>query len=301
MSAAKSICRLARFGLTTANASKLATFYENAFGFHRIASEHFGGPDFESLMGVPGGADRITLGLGQEIVELLRFEHLGEPYPAGSSASDLQFQHFAIVVPDIGWAWQRLRAVGGWSAITRDAPQRLPETSGGATAFKFRDPEGHPLELLAFPAGNTPLKWRTTNGNATSLGIDHSAISVSDSAASIAFYEGLGLQVSARSFNRGPEQDALDDISKVQVEVTALVPTESAPHLELLCYRSESCKTPAIGKSNDIAATRLVLSLCRLDDEKRGPSPRSLLDPDAHRLMIEPPPLPRIRRGSNDA
>lgn len=36
---------------------------------------------------------------------------------------------------------------------------RLPESSGGVTAFKFRDPDGHPLELLAFPDGKVPSRW----------------------------------------------------------------------------------------------------------------------------------------------
>ena len=290
MSNANPICKLARFGLTTADAPALAMFYESAFGFHRIAVEHLGGLDFERLMGVQGGAERITLGLGQEIVELLQFDRPGQPYPAKSSASDLVFQHFAIVVADIGWAWQRLRAVGGWSAITRVAPQPLPKSSGGVTAFKFRDPEGHPLELLMFPAGNTPPKWRRANGNATSLGIDHSAFSVADTAISSAFYEGLGFQISARSFNRGPEQEALDDVPEARVEVTALTPTDSAPHIELLCYRSGPREAPVRHNSNDIAATRLVLELCNAADESRDSTPRRLLDPDAHYLTIESPP-----------
>ena len=35
-------------------------------------------------------------------------------------------------------------------------PQRLPDwnaTAGGIKAFYFKDPDGHPLEILQFPAG----------------------------------------------------------------------------------------------------------------------------------------------------
>ena len=44
------------------------------------------------------------------------------------------------------------------------------------------------------------------------LGIDHSAIAVSDSARSIAFYEALGLRVAARALNSGHEQARLDGV-----------------------------------------------------------------------------------------
>jgi catechol 2,3-dioxygenase-like lactoylglutathione lyase family enzyme len=249
-------------------------------------------------MNVEGGATCITLALGQEIVELLQFDCPGRPYPARSSACDLLFQHFAIVAADMPAAWQRLRGVKGWSSITRDEPQRLPKTSGGVTAFKFRDPEGHPLELLAFPAANTPSKWRGTGNrgmgnrgtgnNATSLGIDHSAISIADTAVSIAFYQALNLRISARSFNQGPEQDMLDDVRGAQVEVTALSAPTPSPHVELLCYRGHSHKPPAI-RSNDIAATRLAFALCGPARAELDPIGYGILDPDGHHLVIEAP------------
>lgn len=286
MSTGNLICKLARFGLTTANAAVLANFYESALGFERIRAEHLGGTEFENLMRVRGGADAIILGLGEEIVELLQFEFPGHPYPAGSSASDLLFQHFAIVVSDMEQAWQRLRAAGGWSAITRDAPQLLPKTAGGVSAFKFRDPDGHPLELLAFPTGNAPSKWRKVDGNAIFLGIDHSALSVADTVRSSAFYEHFGFKVSAHSFNHGKEQDALDGIPEVQVEVTALASADSNPHIEILCYRSTGKGRPLAYNSNDIAATRLILEHSGSGAESRKSAPSGLLDPDGHHLII---------------
>ena len=54
---ASRIGRLARFGLTTADAKSAAKFYEAAFGCRRIATERLGGPGFERLMGATGGAD----------------------------------------------------------------------------------------------------------------------------------------------------------------------------------------------------------------------------------------------------
>ena len=282
MRARKSFCKLARFGLTTANASLLAQFYEDAFGCRRAAAEHVSGVDFEQLMNVEGGAERVTLFLGREAIELVQFDNPGRPYPANSSASDLIFQHFAIVVSDMTKAFQRLCTVEGWSSITQGGPQRLPQSSGGVTAFKFRDPEGHPLELLAFPTKNTPPNWRTGRTSDIFLGIDHSAICVSDTAVSIVFYEDFNFQVCGNSLNCGAEQEKLDDIPEVRLDVIAIASTDPTPHIELLCYRLRLPQTPAVTNSNDIAATRLVLA--RDSDS----TPRHVLDPDAHHLIIVP-------------
>ncbi len=269
------IQRIARFSLTTADALQLSGFYEQAFGCHIVKTEHVGGTVFERLMDVRGGALKITLALGEQVIELLQFDRPGKPYPEKSSASDLIFQHFAIVVSDMAQAYAQLCATPRWTPISRGGPQKLPQSSGGVTAFKFRDPEGHPLELLAFPANNMPPAWQTS-GTRPCLGIDHSAISVSDICASIAFYKELGFTVMSRSVNAGPAQQNLDSIHDVQVEVVALAIHSFAPHLELLCYPSNASSGPLRLHSNDVAATRIVLA----DDAQRR-----LLDPDGHQTV----------------
>jgi catechol 2,3-dioxygenase-like lactoylglutathione lyase family enzyme len=280
------IGRLARFSLTTAHANSAAQFYQVAFGCRHIATDRLFGPDFERLMDVKGGANRITLGLGREIIQLLQFDLPGEPYPRESSSSDLAFQHFAIVVADMKRAFQHLSAIAGWTAISTAGPQCLPASSGGVTAFKFRDPEGHPLELLAFPE-DCPSIWPIVSPGEICLGIDHSAITVSDSAASIAFYVNLGLSVSARSFNHGPEQQRLDDVPGAQVDVTALAPRCPTPHLELLCYRTTRQRPTSVRKSNDIASTHLVFELCTASHVSRGHiTERLKRDPDGHAFLI---------------
>ena len=108
-------------------------------------------------------------------------------------------------------------------------------SSGGVTAFKFRDPEGHPLEMLAFEPGARPAHWAFSSANLC-LGIDHSAISVADTGRSVAFYSRLGLARTASSLNIGREQEELDNLLGAVVEVTALAPpTQAVPHVELLC------------------------------------------------------------------
>lgn len=282
--------KLARFGLTATDADRLAAFYEHALGFRRLAANRLSGGDFERLMEVKGGAKHITLGLGCDVIELLEFDAPGDPYPKNVSSSDLTFQHFAIVVTNVAQAFQRLSTVSGWSAISRDGPQQLPESSGGVTAFKFRDPDGHPLELLAFPDGKTPARWKACSNIGICLGIDHSAICVSDSERSIAFYEALGLRVSARSLNQGPTQERLDAVRNPSVEVTALSPSQTPPHIELLCYRSVARGNAIALRNNDIAATRLVLEADWQPPHGENAVPRrGVIDPDGHHLVMESP------------
>jgi len=277
---------LTRFRLTTADAKRAAQFYEAAFGCRRIATDRLAGREFEQLMGVTGGARRITLNLGREIIELVQFDVPGAPYPRQSSSSDLVFQHLAIVVADMPRAFQRLSTVAGWMPISRDGPQRLPVSSGGVTAFKFRDPEGHPIELLAFPEGGGS-NWPAVPSDEICLGIDHSAISISESAASIAFYENIGLTVTTRSFNHGSAQERLDDVPGAQVDITALAAHRAAPHVELLCYRTAPRRPTPARKANDIASTYLIFSPSRTSNAADGGGAvRSMLDPDGHAFLI---------------
>jgi catechol 2,3-dioxygenase-like lactoylglutathione lyase family enzyme len=261
------VTRIGRISFTTADADRLAVFYRHAFGFETMETEHRGGTSFARLTGVEDAQARVLpLRLGEQTIELLAFTPRGAPYPADIGCDDPRFQHIAIVVADMETAYSRLCACAGWSAITTPAPQRLPASSGAVTAFKFRDPEGHPLELIAFPPDNVPPRWRRApHRDGPCLGIDHSAIVVSDTAQSVAFYrEVLGFSVVGGSLNRGREQEQLDAVPGAVVAVTALNPgSDNPPPLELLCYRSPglSPDAPVALRSNDIAATRLTLEV----------------------------------------
>ncbi len=86
-------------------------------------------------------------------------------------------------------AYDRVRRHYG-VPITEGGPQRLPLAAGGVTAYKFRDPEGHPVELIHFPPGSGDPAWQRPMPGAVTLGYDHSAISVADADRSAAFYAG---------------------------------------------------------------------------------------------------------------
>lgn len=223
--------------------------------------------------------------LGQERLE---FALTGAAAAAPAPSNATAFQHFAIIVSGMDEAMRRLRSVQGWTAISQAGPERLPASSGGVTAFKFRDPDGHPLELLAFPDGAAPVPWRGREG--LFLGIDHTAITVSDTERSVSFYRDLGFEVSSRGVNRGDEQARMDAVENPTVEVTSLTPSGgSPPHLELLCYRTPDISEEHVD-DDDRLATRILLSGY---DPATAASPRGVIvDPDGHRLIVRARLLP---------
>ena len=300
-----SVQKLSRIILICRQAERLAEFYIRAFGFACIEDSPKIDPGFAELIGLAEGQVRITsLHLGNQVIALAETQPPGCSYPDDVPGWDPLFQHFAIVVSDMTAAYANLQAFHNWTPISTDGPQILPPSSGGATAFKFRDPEGHPLEMLAFRPGATPAHWTIRSGNLC-LGIDHSAISVADTGRSIAFYSRLGLARTASSLNIGREQEKLDNLLGAVVEVTALAPPmQAVPHVELLCYRGNFDRRELLTNRNDVAATQLVFEVKRdaLDaivalnrdttissstTSESGGLRALLRDPDGHLLCIE--------------
>jgi catechol 2,3-dioxygenase-like lactoylglutathione lyase family enzyme len=298
--------RLSRITLVCSDPERLADFYKAALGFERTGEASITELAFATLIRIPDATARVMkLQLGEQEVELIAIHPPGQSYPHGVSGRSPLFRHLAIVVSDMAAVYERLQAHRGWAPISTDGPQLLPVSSGGVTAYKFRDPDGHPLELIAFAHGNIPVRWQKVSAKGY-LGIDHSAISVAHTERSVKFYERLGLRRIGGSLNQGPEQDKLDDVAGAHVEVTALAPTQiSTPHVEQLCYRGGFDQGPAVLGTNDIAATRLVLKLeneeiledvCAEIPEailsgpvrfKHGAVRAILRDPDGHLLTFE--------------
>jgi catechol 2,3-dioxygenase-like lactoylglutathione lyase family enzyme len=285
--------RLVRIEMVCRDLEDLAEFYRAAFGFHRTA---------EGLSSPLRGD--IELALGGQTIRLIGAEPGGRTYPADVAGWSLLFQHIAIVVADMARAYAHLTTIAGWTPISTSGPQSLPAASGGVSAFKFRDPEGHPLELIAFPTNGTPPQWQTVSPDVF-LGIDHSAVSVSNTATSIVFYESLGLDRSGGSLNVGRAQGMLDDVPEPVVEVTALTPAQATPHVELLCYRGEFDRRNQAQAVNDVTATRLALrvesraaleAICASASSAMVSGPelhddglcRAMLhDPDGHLIWLE--------------
>lgn len=255
-------------------------------------------------------AQEAVLVLGTDELGLVQFGTGHRPYPPGSRSNDLWFEHCAIVVSDIDAAYAHLRAQPDWHPVSTGGPQRLPPASGGVRAFKFRDPDGHPLELLWFPPGAGRPIWHeraaplrcagSGRGAAPFLGIDHSALAIRATRASLEFYRGLGFRVAARTFNRGSEQAALDGLSPAaaRVRVVALRPAASTgPGLELLAYRppgrERAYPPPAAPASllDRVSGWVTLLNVGTVPDGQpaAGLAPARYLaqrDPDGHRFLV---------------
>ncbi len=294
--------------------------YVTTFGCaleRRDAVEH----SLASVLGIPEASGRRSLlRLGSERIELLEFaDSMGRPYPCDSTSTDIWFQHMAIVVSDVTAAHQRVMAHPRFMPISRAGPVRLPDESGGVMAFKFRDHDGHPLELIAFPEEQGPSEWHNADSTRSFLGIDHTAIGISDSRISTRFFRSVfGFSVGPSTENRGPEQAELDDVDDVQVSVTQLATDLPAPRMELLQYHvGKRRPIPRDTASNDIAATHSVVQVASLgaaadalarcgtplssDDlmTLHGDIPAALVSgPDGHRFLVEERTAMRHRPGS---
>ena len=269
---AQKLQAIASFALVTADLPRLVRFYRAVLGFEAHGDETPIDVAEMGLLGLSGRGRRQVLSLGRQVLSIDAFEEPGRPYPEHGDAASPWFQHLALVVPDMRGAYVRLSDV---TPITRGEPQQLPRSDGSVIAFKFRDPDRHPLELLQFPDGRMPKAWRgrpKLNGQ-IGIGIDHSAISVADADASTDFYRSLGLSASDPMLNQGPAQQRLDGLPDVEVMVLPMSPPEGTPHLELLGYRTPKGEAGLALKANDVAATRIVW---------RGRTAMVIADPDGH-------------------
>lgn len=226
-------------GMTVADMDRSVAFYSRVLGFETVSDVEVAGSEYERLQGVFGLRMRIVrLRLGAETLELTEYfaPSTGRPAPPGSRSHDRWFQHIAIVVSDMEAAYRHLRAHRVRHASS--GPQRLPswnQHAGGIEAFYFKDPDDHVLEVIAFPPGKGDLRWQAAGGRLF-LGIDHTAIVVADTEASLGLYrDALGLAVVGHSENHGPEQEHLNNVFGARLRITTLR-ARSGPGIELLEY-----------------------------------------------------------------
>jgi catechol 2,3-dioxygenase-like lactoylglutathione lyase family enzyme len=245
-----------RIGMTVSNMDRSVAFFANVLTFETVSDDEVTGSEFERLQGVFGARARIVrMRLGAEEIELTEYlTPRGRPIPVDSRSNDSWFQHVAIIVSDMAQAYARLRQHN--VEHSSPEPQRLPDwnkAAGGIKAFYFKDPDGHPLEILQFPAGKGDPKWHTPSGKLF-LGIDHTAIAVKDTDTSLSFYRDLlGLRVAGESVNYGPEQERLNNVFGARLHITSLR-AAGGPGIEFLEYLTPRNGRPATGiQANDLA------------------------------------------------
>jgi catechol 2,3-dioxygenase-like lactoylglutathione lyase family enzyme len=251
--------------------------------------------------------------LGDEFIELTQYlTPTGRPIPRDAHSNDRSFQHIAIIVSDMDQAHAVLRK-NNVEAIS-SAPQRLPDwnkNAAGIRAFYFHDPDGHPLEILQFPAGKGREKWHV-NSSQLFLGIDHTAIVVGDTDASLHFYRDLlGMRVVGESDNYGVEQERLNNVPGAHLRITSLR-ADAGPGVELLQYLSPQGgqpfpsdehandlvhhKTVVLTNDADAAAKKIANKQAKFvssgvvseSDGQSGFSKAFLVrDPDGHPVLVE--------------
>jgi catechol 2,3-dioxygenase-like lactoylglutathione lyase family enzyme len=238
-------------------------FYARVLTFEKVSDTEITGEDYEHLEGVFGLRIRVVrMRLGDEFIELTEYlAPKGRPLPIDSRSNDRWFQHIAIIVSDMdkAYVWLRQNKVEHASS----GPQRLPDwnkNAAGISAFYFKDPDGHPVEVLQFPSDKGLAKWHQPTDKLF-LGIDHTAIVVGDSDASIKFYRDvLGMRVAGESENYGTEQEHLNNVFGAHLRITALRGS-NGPGIELLDYLAPRTGRPfpEDEHANDVVHRQTVL------------------------------------------
>jgi len=299
-------------GMTVSDMDRSVAFY-SALAFQKVSDIEVLGEQYEHLEGVFGARMRIVrMQLGNEFVDLTEYlAPRGRPIPADSRSNDLWFQHIAIVVRDMDQAFEKLRAVKVQFVST--GPQTLPPSipaAAGIKAFYFRDPDQHNLEVIYFPSGKGDPRWQEKTDKLF-LGIDHTAIGIANTEASLHFYRDLlGFRKAGESENFGTEQEHLSQVLGAHLQITGMR-AASGPGIEFLEYLAprDGRARPADLHANDIVHWQTMITTDDVDlmakklrdghvhfvssgvvampKDKAGFSKGALVsDPDGHDLLL---------------
>ena len=215
--------------LTVKELSSSLKFYTDVLQFKHIGTEDFYGENHEQLFGKFGIHYKIAhLQLGDEYVDLMDYlTSGGRSIPETQQSNDLAFQHIAIVVRDMDAAFKTLQKHNVEFVST--VPQTIPlsnNAAAGIKAFYFHDIDNHNLELIYFPKGKGKAKWQNT-GKEIFLGIDHTAIGVSNTSNSLQYWvNNLSLEKKGESHNTGTEQAHLNFVKNAELQITGLAAAE---------------------------------------------------------------------------
>jgi len=238
ISASAQVSRVESVGITVENMDRSVKFYSDALGFKKISDTELKGTNYENLEGIYGLHIRVVrMQLGDEYIDLTDYlTSGGRSIPDDAKSNDLFFQHIAVVVSDMDKAYRQLRK--HMVEYVSTEPQTLPasnKAAAGIKAFYFHDPDRHNIELIYFPKGKGQSKWQNTKGRLF-LGIDHTAIGVSNTDSSLLFYQDiLGIKRKGESWNMGMEQAHLNFVEGASLHITGLR-ADHGPGIEFLQY-----------------------------------------------------------------
>ncbi len=265
---AKAATSVESIGITVSDIDRSVEFY-SALTFQKVSDVEVQGDQYEHLEGVFGARMRmVRMQLGKEFLDLTQYlAPPGRPISPDSRSNDLWFQHVAIVVRDMDQAFEKLRALKVQFVST--GPQTLPASlpaAAGIKAFYFRDPDQHNLEIIYFPLGKGDPRWQEKTDNLF-LGIDHTAIGISDTDASLHFYRDLlALRKAGESENFGTEQEHLNQVFGAHLQITGMR-AASGPGIEFLEYLTprDGRPRPADVHANDIVHWQTMITTDDVD------------------------------------
>ncbi len=251
--------------ITVGDMNRAIDFYAKVLFFEKAFDAEVEGETYDRLQGLVGVRMRVVrMRLGREHIDLIEYlTSRGRPVPADSRSNDRWFQHIAIIVNDMdqAYGWLRRHKV---EHVSPD-PQHLPDwnsNAAGIRAFYFKDPDGHPLEVLQFPPDKGDSRWQRPS-DSVFLGIDHTAIVVGDTETSLRLYrDTLGMRVVGQGENYGLEQERLNNVGGAHLRITTLR-ADGGPAIELLEYITprDGRALRADARANDLThwQTRLVV------------------------------------------
>ncbi len=291
-------------GVTVSDMDRSLAFFHDILAFEKVADREFNDEAFDRLTGIFGARVRTAdLRLGEETLRLTQYlTPQGRPIPVDSRSNDRWFQHIAIVVRDMDAAYARLRQYRVLPVST--APQILPEwnkAAAGIRAFYFRDPDNHNLELISFPPGKGDPRWQKST-DTLFLGIDHTAIVVADTEASLRYYrDTAGFRMAGEGENFGPEQEHLNHVFGARVRITSLR-APKGPGIEFLEYLTprDGRPFPAGTQPSDVVYWQTTIFVQSIAPVVRSPIDIATLpmggrraalvrDPDGHALLLTEP------------
>ena len=224
--------------ITVKDLNTAVKFYTKVLPFTVTGYDDAYGDNYEKLMGKFGIHYKTAhLQLGNEKIDLIDYlTSGGRSISETQQSNDLIFQHIAIVVSNMDKAVEQL--IKNDVEFVSTNPQTIPASNAAAAgirAFYFHDMDNHSLELIYFPKGKGNPVWQQISKNIF-LGIDHSAIGISNTENSLLFWQNiLKLEVKGVSHNVGTEQAHLNNVQNAEVHITGLRAAKG-PGVEFLEY-----------------------------------------------------------------
>lgn len=269
---AQSALEVHELTITVSSIEKILPFYTEVLPFRIEEKFEIEASTSAGLFRLPladAKLKAVRLSLGDETIVLQEFpEAQNRPIPADSKSNDLWFQHMAVVVSDMDKAYEILRKnrVKHVSTWPQTLPQYIP-AAAGIKAFYFQDPDGHNLEIIYFPPGKGNPKWQKNKDNIF-LGIDHTAIGISNTPQSQKFYESLGLKLAGKSENYGSEQEHLNQVFGARLEISGFM-AQKGMGIEFLEYVSPpgGMLYPTDSRASDLWHWHTTIEVAQLEEK----------------------------------